>query len=184
MSKKLNVLVSFISNDNAWILADGGDSFGFINYAFDGYDKTDAQDIIIDNPDGHCYNMAVASYYDMLEEYDEYEEVLFKAVIASQIHVSDDETYTIIKESRNTFLVKFYQEYDEDEDDEDEYDEDDIIYINDKPYVDTGYREAYWFTDLRFTDKGTTEPKDVECKIWEAFEEYEEEYFEEYFEEY
>ena len=175
MSKKLNVLISFVAVDNAWILTDGGDSRGFINYAFDDYDKTDAQDIIIDNPDGWCYNMAVASYHDMLEEYHEYEEVLFKAVIASQIHVADDETYTIVKKSRNTFLVKVYQEYDEDEDDED-----DIIYINDKPYVDTDYREAYWFTDLRFTPRGTTEPKDVECRIWEAFEKYEEEYFEKY----
>ena len=175
MSKKLNVLISFVAVDNAWILTDGGDSRGFINYAFDGYDKTDAQDIVIDNPDGWCYNMAIASYYDMLEEYDKYEEVLFKAVIASQIHVTDYETYTITKKSRSTFLVRFYQEYDEDEDDED-----DIIYINDKPYVDTDYREAYWFTDLRFTPKDTTEPKDVECKIWEAFEKYEKEYFEEY----
>lgn len=178
MSKKLNVLISFVDVDNAWILADGGDSFGFADYAFDDYDQTAAQDIIIDNPDG-CYNMAVASYYDMLDEYDEYEEVLFKAFIASQIHISDEETYTIIKTSRNTFLVKFYQEYDEDED-EDEYDYDDIIYINDKPYVDTDYRRAFWFTGLRYTDKDTTEPKDVEGKIWEAFEEYEEEYFEEY----
>lgn len=175
MSKKLNILVSVICNDNAWILTDGGDSYGFIRHAFNGYYKTDAEDIIIDNPDGHCYNMAVASYHDMLDKYAEYEEALFKAVIASQIHVSDDETYTIIKESRSTFLVKFYHEYDEDEDDED-----DIIYINDKPYVDTEYREAYWFTDLKFTLKDTTEPKDVECRIWEAFEKYEEEYFEEY----
>ena len=162
MSKKLNVLISFIAVDNAWILADGGDCYGFIESAFNGYYETDAQDIIIANPDGWCYNMAVASCYDM---FDKYEEVLFKAVIASQIHVSDDETYTIVKKSRNTFLVKFYQEYDEDEDDED-----DIIYINDKPYIDTEYREAYRFTDLRFTFEGTTEPKDVECKIWKAFE--------------
>lgn len=172
MSKKLNVLVSFIYNDNAWILTDGGGSFGFIESAFDDYDETDAQDIVINSPDGWCYNMAVASCYDMFEEY---EEVLFKAVIASQIRISDDETYTITKKSRNTFLVRFYQEYDEDEDDED-----DIIYINDKPYVDTDYREAYCFTDLRFTPKDTTEPKDVECKIWEAFKKYEKEYFEEY----
>ena len=175
MSKKLNVLVSFVEVDNAWILSDGGDSCGFINYAFDDYDETDAQDLVINNPDGHCYNMAIASYYDMLEEYDEYEEVLFKAVIASQIHVGDDETYTIVKKSRNTFLVRFYQEYDEDEDDED-----DIVYINDKPYVDLEYREAYWFTDLKFTPKDTTETETEEYKIWEAFEKYEEEYFEEY----
>lgn len=182
MSKKLNVLVSFICKDNAWILTDGGDSRGFINYAFDYCDKTDAQDFVINNPDGWCYNMAVASYYDMLDEYHEYEEVLFKAVIASQIHVADDETYTIVKESRDTFLVRFYQEYDEDEDED--IDEDDIIYINDKPYVDTEYREAYWFTDLRFTPDGTTEPEDEEYKIWEAFEKYEEEYIKEYGEEY
>lgn len=176
MSKKLNVLVSFVDVDNACELADGGDGYGFMNYAFNDYDKTDAQDIIIENPDGWCYNMAVASYHDMLDEYYEYEEVLFKAVIASQIRISDDETYTIIKKSRDTFLVVFYQEYDEDEDDED-----DIIYINDKPYVmDPDYRRAFWFTDLRFTDKDTTEPKDVEYKIREAFEKYEEEYFEEY----
>ena len=178
MSKKLNVLISFIAVDNAWILTDGGDSRGFINYAFDDYDETDAQDIIIDNPDGCCYNMAVASCYDMFEEYHEYEEVLFKAVIASQIHVSDDETYTIVKKSRNTFLVKFYVEYDKC--DYEDIDEDDIIYINDKPYVDTGYREAYCFTDLRFTPDGATEPEDVEYKIREAFEKYEKEYFEEY----
>lgn len=169
MSKKLNVLVSFVDVDNGW--SDGADNYGFMAYAFDGYDKTDSKDIIIENPDGWCYNMAVASYYNMLDEYDEYEEVLFKAVIASQITVKDYETYTIIKNSRNTFLVKFYQEYDEDEDDED-----DIIYIDDKPYVDTDYRQAFWFTDLRFTDEDTTEPKDVEYKIWEAFEKYEEEY--------
>lgn len=176
MSKKLNVLISFVNVDNAWILADGGDNVGFIDYAFNDYDKTDAQDIIIDNPDGWCYNMAVASYYDMLDEYPYYyEEVLFRAIIASRITVKDYETYTIVKKSLNTFLVKFYQEYDEDEDDED-----DIVYINDKPYVDTDYREAYWFTDLRFTDKDTTEPKEVEGKIWEAFEKYEEEYSEEY----
>ena len=174
MSKKLNVLISFVDVDNAWILTDGGDSVGFIDYAFNGYDKTDAQDIVINNPDGWCYNRAVASYYDMLEEHDDYAESLFRAVIASQITVEDYETYTIIRKSRNTFLVKYYQEYDEDEDDED-----DIIYINDKPYVDTDYREAFWFTDLRFTDKDTTEPKDVEGKIWEAFEKYEE-YFEKY----
>lgn len=175
MSKKLNVLISFVEVDNAWILSDGGDSVGFTESAFDGYDETDAQDFIIDNPDDWCYTMAVASWYDMFDEYDEYEEVLFKAVIASQISVKDYETYTIIRKSRNTFLVKFYQEYDEDEDDED-----DIIYINDKPYVDTEYREAYWFTDLKFTDKDTTEPKDEEYKIWEAFEKYDEEYFKEY----
>lgn len=172
MSKKLNVLVSFISTDNN---GDDGKPCFWFNSAFNGYDKTDAQDIIVSNPDGHCYNMAVASYYDMFDEYDEYEEVLFKAVIASQINVPDYETYTIIKKSRNTFLVKFYVEYDEDEDDED-----DIIYINDKPYVDTDYREAFWFTALKFTDKDTTESEDDEYKIWEAFEEYEEEYFEEY----
>lgn len=172
--KKLNVLISFVSVDNAWILSDGGDCYGFIDYAFNGYYETDAQDIIISNPDGWCYNMAVASYHNMLDKYDdESEEVLFKAVIASQIKVDDDETYTIVKYSRNTFLVKFYQEYEDDEDDED-----DIIYINDKPYVDTYYREAYWFTDLRFTDSDTTEPKDVECKIRKAFERYEKEYFE------
>lgn len=175
MSKKLNVLISFVDVDNAWILTDGGDSFGFIDYAFKDYDKTDAQDIVIDSPDGYNMNMAVASYYDMLDEYGEYEEVLFKAVIASQIHISDEETYTITKTSRDTFLVKFYHEYDEDEDNED-----DIIYINDKPYVDTDYREAYRFTDLRFTDRDTTESKEVEGKIWEAFKKYEEEYFEEY----
>lgn len=175
MSKKLNVLISFVAVDNAWELTDGSDCFGFINYAFDGYDKTDAQDIIIDNPDGWCYNMAVASYYDMLNEYDEYEEVLFRAVIASQIHVSEDEIYKIVKKSRNKFLVKFYHAYDEDA-----YDEDDVIYINDKPYVDIEYREAYWFTDLRFTSEGTTEGKDVEYKIWEAFEKYDEKYEEEY----
>ena len=178
MSKKLNVLISFVAVDNAWILADGGDSFGFIQSAFDDYDKTDAQDIVIDNPDGWCYNMAIASYHDMLDEYAEYEEVLFKAVIASQIYVPDDETYIITKRSRDTFLVKFYNEYNEE--DYPDIDEDDIIYINDKPYVDTDYREAFWFTDLRFTPKGTTEPEDVEYKIWEAFEKYEEEYFEEY----
>lgn len=176
--KKLNVLVSFVSVDNGWILSDGGDSYGFMSHAFDDYDKTDAQDIIIGNPDGYCYTMAVASYHDMLEEHYEYEEVLFKAVIASQIKVDDDETYTIIKKSRNTFLVKFYQEYTEDE--YPDIDEDDIIYINDKPYVDIEYREAYWFTDLNFTDSDTTEPKDVECKIRKAFERYEKEYFEEY----
>ena len=175
MSKKLNVLISFIAVDNAWILNDGGDSFGFINYAFNGYDEADAQDIVLHNPDGYGYTMAVASYYDMLEEYDEYEEVLFRAVIDSQIRIDDDETYTITKKSRNTFLVRFYQEYDEDEDDED-----DIIYINDKPYVDTEYRKAYWFTDLRFTDEDITEGVEEEGKIWEAFEKYEKEYFEEY----
>lgn len=175
MSKKLNVLVSFICTDNN---GDDGKPCFWFNSAFDDYDETDAQDIIIDNPDGHCYNMAVASYYDMLEEYDKYEEVLFKAVIASQIHVGDDETYTIIKKSRNTFLVKFYVKYDEC--DYEDIDEDDIVYINDKPYVDTDYREAYCFTDLRFTDKGTTEPEEVEHKIREAFEKYEKEYFEEY----
>jgi len=178
MSKKLNVLISFVDVDNAGILADGGDGTGFINYAFNGYDKTDAQDIVIDNPDGWCYNMAVASYYDMLDEYAEYEEVLFKAVIASQITIKDYETYTIVRKSRNTFLVRFYVEYEEC--DYEDIDEDDIIYINDKPYVDTDYRCAFWFTDLRFTDKDTTEPKEVEGKIWEAFEKYEEEYFEEY----
>ena len=114
----------------------------------------------------------------MLDEYPEYEEVLFRAVIASQISVKDYETYTIIKKSRNTFLVKYYVEYDEC--DYEDIDEDDIIYINDKPYVDTEYREAYWFTDLRFTPRDTTEPKDVEYKIWEAFKKYEKEYFEEY----
>ena len=171
MIKKPNVLISFVDVNNGWILSDGGDSYGFMDHAFDDYDKTDAQDIIIEDPDGWCYNMAVASYYNMLEEYDEYEEVLLKAVIASQIYVTDDETYTIIKRSRNTFLVKFYQEYDEDEDDED-----DIIYIDDKPYVDTDYRQAFWFTNLRFTPDSTTESKDVEYKIWEAFEKYEEEY--------
>lgn len=175
MSKKLNVLVSFVEVDNAGELADVGDSYGFINYAFNYRDETDAQDIVINNPDGRCYNMAVASYYDMLDDYDDYAESLFRAVIDSQIHISDEETYTIVRKSRNTFLVKFYQEYEEDEDDED-----DIIYINDKPYVDTDYREAFWFTDLKFTDKDITEPKEVEGKIWEAFEKYEEEYFEEY----
>lgn len=175
MSKKLNVLVSFICTNNS---GDDGKPCFWFNSAFYGYDETDAQDIIIANPDGWCYNMAVASCYDMFDEYHEYEEVLFKAVIASQIHVSDDETYTIIKKSRNTFLVKFYVEYDKC--DYEDIDEDDITYIDDKPYVDTDYREAYWFTDLRFTPNDTTEPKDVECKIWEAFEEYEEEYFEEY----
>lgn len=176
--KKLNILISFVSVDNAWELTDGGDSYGFMGYAFDDYQETDAQDIIIDNPDGYCYTMAVASYHDMLEEYDEYEETLFKAVIASQIRVDDDETYTIVKESRNTFLVRFYHEYDADEDPD--IDEDDIVYINDKPYVDTEYREAYWFTDLNFTPNYTTEPEDVEYKIWEAFEKYDEEYFEEH----
>lgn len=175
MSKKINVLVSFIYKDNS---GDEGDTCFWFNSAFNYCDETDAQDIIIDNPDGWCYNMAVASCYDMLDEYAEYEEVLFKAVIASQIHVSDDETYTIIKKSRNTFLVKFYVEYDKC--DYEDIDEDDIIYINDKPYVDTDYREAYWFTDLRFTDKDTTESKEVEYKIREAFGKYEEEYFEEY----
>ena len=175
MSKKLNVLISFVAVDNAWILTDGGDSRGFINYAFDDYDKTDAQDIVIANPDGWCYNMAIASYHDMLDEYAEYEEVLFKAVIASQIHVSDDATYIITKRSRDTFLVKFYNEYNEE--DYPDIDEDDIIYINDKPYVDTEYREAYCFTDLRFTPNDTTESKEEECKIWEAYERYEKEYF-------
>lgn len=170
--KKLNVLISFICKDNS---GDEGDNYYWFESAFDYCDKTEAQDIVIDNPDGHCYNMAVASYYNMLDEYDEYEEVLYKAVIASQIQVKDYETYTIVKKSRDTFLVKYYQKYDADEDDED-----DIIYINDKPYVDTEYREAYWFTDLRFTAEDTTEPEDVECKIWEAFEEYDKEYFEEY----
>lgn len=172
MSKKLNVLVSFICTDNN---GDDEKPYFWFNSAFDGYDKTDAQDIVIENPDGWCYNMAVASYYDMLDEYPYIEEVLFKAVIASQITVGDDETYTIVRKSRNTFLVKYYQEYDEDEDDED-----DIIYIDDKPYVDTDYRRAFWFTDLRFTDRDTTESKEEECKIWEAFEKYEEEYFEKY----
>ena len=177
--KKINVLISFVEVDNAWELADCGDSFGFITYAFHNYDRADAQDVVIDNPDGWCYNMAVASYHDMLDEYYEYEEVLFKAFIASQIHIDDDEeAYTIIKSSRDTFLVKFYQAYDKDEDSD--LDEDDIVYINDKPYVDTEYRKAYWFTDLRFTDKDTTEPEDVEGKICEAFEKYDEEYFEEY----
>lgn len=178
MSKKLNVLISFVEVSNGCILSDGGDSYGFINYAFNNYDKTDAQDIIIDNPDGHCYNMAVASYYDMLEEYAEYEEVLFKAVIASQIHVTDVETYTIVKYSRNTFLVKFYEKYNKE--DYPDIDEDDIVYINDEPYFDTDYRHAFWFTDLKFTDKNTTEGAEEECKIWEAFEKYEDEYFEEY----
>lgn len=178
MSKKLNVLVSFFQVSNDWILADGGDSFGFIQSAFDGYDKTDAQDIVISNPDGHCYNMAVASYYDMLEEYNEYEEVLFKAVIASQIYVADDETYIIKKKSRNTFLVKFYEKYNEE--DYPDIDEDDIVYINDEPYFDTDYRYAFWFTDLKFTDIGTTESKEEECKIWGAFEKYDEEYLTEY----
>ena len=173
--KKLNVLVSFICTDNSGYEGDNGYWF---KSAFDGYYNSEAQDIVIDNPDGWCYNMAVASYHDMLEEYDEYEEVLFKAVIASQITVRDYETYTIIKNRRNTFLVKYYQEYDEDE--YPDIDEDDIIYINDKPYVDTEYREAYWFTDLNFTDRDTTEPEADEYKIWEAFEEYDEEYFEEY----
>lgn len=172
MSKNLNVLISVICKDNSC----EEDDYGWFNSAFYYCDETDdAQDIIIDNPDGWCYDMALASYHDMLDAHHEYEEVLFKAVIASQITVKDYETYTIIKKSRNTFLVKFYQEYDEDEDDGK-----DIIYINDKPYVDTTYREAYWFTDLRFTDKDTTEPKEVEGKIWEAFKKYEEEYFEEY----
>lgn len=175
MSKKLNVLVSFICTDNN---GDDGKPCFWFNSAFNGYDKTDAQDIVINNPDGWCYNMAVASYYDMLEEYDEYEEVLFRAVIDSQIHVADHETYTIIKKSRNTFLVKFYVEYDEC--DYEDIDEDDIVYINNKPYVDIDYREAYWFTDLRFTDEDITEGVEEEGKIWEAFEKYEEEYFEEY----
>lgn len=175
MSKKLNVLVSFVRRDNS---GDEGDNCFWFNSAFAYCDEDDAQDIVIDNPDGWCYNMAVASCYDMFDEYPEYEEVLFKAVIASHIHVSDDETYIIIKKSRSTFLVKYYVEYDKC--DYEDIDEDDIIYINDKPYVDTDYREAYWFTDLRFTPKDTTEPKDVECKIWEAFEKYDEEYFEEY----
>lgn len=174
MSKKLNVLVSFIYKDNSC----EEDNYGWFNSAFNYCDETDAQDIIIDDPDGQCYNMAVASYHDMLDEYAEYEEVLFKAVIASQITVKDYETYTIVRKSRNTFLVRFYVEYEEC--DYEDIDEDDIIYINDKPYVDTTYREAYWFTDLKFTDKDTTESKDVEGKIWEAFKEYEEEYFEEY----
>ena len=178
MSKKLNVLISFVAVDNAWILTDGGDSRGFINYAFDYCDKTDAEGIVINNPDGWCYNMAIASYHNMLDEYHEYEEVLFKAVIASQIYVSDDETYTIVKKSRSTFLVKFYNEYNKE--DYPDIDEDDIIYINDKPYVDTEYREAYWFIDLQFTNDDNIEPKDVECRIQEAFEKYEKEYFEEY----
>lgn len=170
MSKKLNVLISFISVDNSGY---EGDNYYWSKSAFDYCDEADAQDIVIDNPDG-CYNMAAASYYDMLDEYPEYEEVLFKAVIASQIQVKDYETYIIIKKNRNTFLVKYYVAYDDC--DYEDIDEDDIIYINDKPYVDTDYREAYWFTDLKFT----TAPKDVECKIREAFERYEEEYFEEY----
>lgn len=174
-SKKLNVLISFIRNDNS---GDEGDNCYWFGSAFNDYHETDAQDIIISNPDGWCYTMAVASYYDMFEEYDEYEEVLFKAVIASQIDVNDYETFTIIKKSRNTFLVRYYVAYDDC--DYEDIDDDDIIYINDKPYVDTDYQEAYWFTDLKFTPKDTTEPEDEECKIWEAFEEYEEEYFEEY----
>lgn len=177
MSKKLNVLISFISRDNNWELTDGGDSYGWFQSAFNYCDEADAENIIIDNPDG-CYDMAVASYHNMLEEYYEYEEVLFKAFIASQIRVGDNETYIIVKMSRNTFLVKFYLACDAV--DCEDIDEDDIIYINDKPYVDLDSREAYWFTDLRFTDKGTTEPEDVECKIWEAFEKYDKEYFEEY----
>lgn len=175
MSKKINVLVSFICTDNS---GDDGDNYFWFKSAFNGYDETDAQDIIVANPDGWCYNMAVASYHDMLGEYPEYEEVLFKAIIASQIKVKDYETYTIIKKSRNKFLVRYYQEYDADE--YPDIDEDDIVYINDKPYVDTDYREAYWFTDLKFTDKDTTEPEDVEYKIREDFEKYDEEYFEEY----
>lgn len=175
MSKKLNVLISSIYRDNSWESTDGGGTYGWFQSAFN-YDETDAQDIVIDNPDG-CYNMAVASYYDMLDECPDYEEVLFKAVIASQIHVGDDETYIIVKKSRNTFLVKYYVEYDEC--DYEDIDEDDIVYINDKPYVDIEYREAYWFTDLRFTPKDTTEPKEVEGKICEAFKKYDEEYFEE-----
>lgn len=170
MSKKLNVLISFIRTNNS---GDEGDNCFWYKSAFDGYDETDAQNIIISNPDGCCYNMAVASYHDMLDGYDEYEEVIFKAVIASQINVKDYETYIIRKKSRNTFLVKYYVEYDEC--DYEDIDEDDIVYINDKPYVDTDYRKAYWFTDLRFTDRDTTEPEDVECRIWEAFEKYDEE---------
>ena len=176
MSKKLNVLVSFIYRDNSD--DEGGDSYLWFNSAFNYCDETDAQDIVINNPDGWCYNMAVASCYDMFDEYHEYheyEEVLFKAVIASQIHVSDDETYTIVKKSRSTFLVKFYEDYEEC--DFEDIDEDDIVYINDKPYVDIGYREAYCFTDLRFTPNDTTESKEEECKIWEAYERYEKEYF-------
>lgn len=170
MSKKLNVLVSVIYEDNSW----EEDDYDWFNGAFYYCDETDAQDIVINNPDGWCYNRAVASYYDMLEEHDDYAESLFRAVIDSHITVSDDETYTIVRKSHDTFLVKFYREYDEYEDEGK-----DIIYIDDKPYVDTTYREAYWFTALRFTDKDTTESKEVEGKIWEAFEKYEE-YFEEY----
>ena len=170
MSKKINVLVSCICEDNSC----EEDDYGWFENAFYYCNETDAQDIIIDNPDGWCYNMAVASYHDMLDGYAEYEEVLFRAVIASQITVKDYETYIILKKSRNTFLVKFYEEY------EDKDDGKDIIYIDDKPYVDTTYREAYWFTDLRFTDRGTTESKDVECRLWEAFKKYDKEYFSEY----
>lgn len=171
--KKLNVLISFVSVDNASELTDGGGTYGWFQSAFHYRDETDAETIIIDNPDG-CYNMAVASYHDMLEEYYEYEETLFKAVIASQIRVGDDETYIIARKSRNKFLVRYYVSYDEC--DYEDIDEDDIIYINDKPYVDLEYREAYWFTDLKFTDKDTTEPENIEDKIWKAFEKYDEEY--------
>lgn len=172
MAKNLNVLISFICRSND--LSDGYVP-GFIHYAFNDYGPSDAQDIVISNPDGYCYNMAVASYNHMLEEYDDYENVLFKAVITSQMNLLDGDTYVIENWGRGTFLVKYYSAYDEDEDDEE-----DIIYIDDKPYVDTLCREAYWFTNLKFTPNGTTEPKDVECKIWEAFEKYDEEYFEEY----
>ena len=173
MSKKLNVSVSFIRKDNGWWESDN--NYYWFESAFDYEDKALAENIVINNPDDWCYSMAVASYYDMLDEYHEYEEVLFKAIIASSITVRDYETYTIIKKSRYTFLIKYYTEYDEDEDEGK-----DIIYIDDKPYVDTNYREAYWFTDLRFTPNGTTEPKEEECRIWEAYEKYDEEYFEEY----
>lgn len=175
MSKKLNVLVSFIYKDNSC----EEDNYGWFNGAFYDCDEKDAQDIVINNPDGWCYNMAVASYYNMLEEHDDYAEALFRAVIDSQTTVTDYETYTIVRKSHNTFLVKFYQEYNKEDFPDIEEDDDHIIYINDKPYLDTEYREAYWFTALRFTDKDTTEPKEVEGKIWEAFEKYEE-YFEQY----
>lgn len=176
MSKKLNVLVSFIYRDNSC----EDDNYGWFNSAFYYCDETDAQDIVINNPDGWCYNMAVASYHDMLEEHDDYAESLFRAIIDSQTTVKDYETYTIVRMSYNTFLVKFYQEYNKEDFPDIEEDDDHIIYINDKPYLDIEYREAYWFTDLRFTDKDTTESKEVEGKIWEAFEKYEKEYFEEY----
>lgn len=161
MAKNLNVSISFICRSND--LSDGYVP-GFIHYAFDDYGPSDAQEIVISNPDGWCYNMAIASYKNMLEEYNDYEDVLFKAVITSQMNLIDGDTYVIEKWGKGTFLVKYYSVYDEDEDDEE-----DIIYIDDKPYVDTFYREAYWFTNLKFTPNGTTEPKDVECKIWEAF---------------